>query len=83
MWEGLYAPMKDIIILKSRRKAAPTSIHSHQIVAIKGKNSVCLEIWYELMPVASFPLRPSVKMAWKGLGAPGGRALPEFGYTVS
>jgi hypothetical protein len=43
---------------------------------IKGKNKACLEIWHEPMPVSSFPLRPSVKMVWEGLGAPGGRALP-------
>jgi hypothetical protein len=49
---------------------------------IKGKNRVCLEIWYEPMLAASFPLRPSVKMAWEDLGAPGGRALPEFSYTI-
>src|ERR1039458_2176194 len=43
---------------------------------IKGKNRACLEIWCEPTPVASFPLRPSVKMAWGTLGAPGGRAPP-------
>jgi hypothetical protein len=31
----------------------------------KGKNRACLEIWWELMPVSSFPLRPSVKMFFK------------------
>jgi len=50
---------------------------------IKGKSRACLEIWYKPMPVPSFPLRPSVKMSWEDLGALVGRALPEFGYTVS
>jgi hypothetical protein len=44
--------------------------------AIKGKSRACLETWCEPTSAASFPLRPSVKIAFRNLGAPGGRAPP-------